>query len=268
MTLSHGIPLKKQYGQHFLRDNEITDTMIRSVTLSQNSSVFEIGCGDGFLTREILESHIARLWVFEIDSDWANYVKESIIDSRLSVHECNFLDIDFSMLETHAPWIVLANLPYQVTFPILHTFQKNRHLIVEGVVMIQEEVAQKLVKTGGRDYGFSSLFFQHFFEMKLLDKIPPTAFVPPPKVFSRLLYFRPRTELVAIPDEERFWKFIKICFSQPRRTLRNNLVQTQYQFNVLGDDILKKRAQELCMQDLLVIWDLVRNTKNVTCGTI
>lgn len=258
MVFSHGIPLKKKYGQHFLRDSSITHAMINAVNLDENSSVFEIGCGDGFLTRAILEEKIARLWVFEIDPEWAHYVRKSINDSRLIVNELNFLDLDFSMLESYAPWIVLANLPYQVTFPILYKFHKHRHLIAEGVVMIQEEVAQKLVKSGGRDYGFVSLFFQHFFEMKLLDKIPPTAFVPPPKVFSRLLYFKPRSTLAVIPDEDRFWKFIKICFSQPRRTLRNNLAHTHYKLSLISEEILKKRGQELTMNDLLHVWELIR----------
>src|SRR5580765_7611181 len=157
--------------------------MIFAVTITPQTSVFEIGCGDGILTRAILETEVARLFVFEIDPDWANYVQESITDDRLHMFLENFLDIDFSLLEEHAPWTVLANLPYQVTFPILHRFQQHRHLLKEGVVMVQEEVAQKIVKQRGRDYGYSSLFFQHYFEWKLLDKIPPTAFHPAPKVF-------------------------------------------------------------------------------------
>ena len=86
--------------------------------------------------------------------------------------------------------------------------------------MIQEEVAQKIVKTSGRGYGFPSLFFQHYFEWKLLEKVPPGAFFPPPKVYSRLLYFKPKKMLQQIPDEAEFWEFIKHCFAQPRRTLK------------------------------------------------
>ena len=123
---------------------------------------------------------------------------------------------------------ILSNLPYQITFPILHLLQKNRDLLKEGVMMIQEEVAQKIVKTSGRGYGFPSLFFQHYFEWKLLQKVPPGAFLPPPKVYSRLLYFKPKKDVIQIPDEPKFWEFIKRCFAQPRRTLRNNLASTHY----------------------------------------
>jgi 16S rRNA (adenine1518-N6/adenine1519-N6)-dimethyltransferase len=92
----------------------------------------------------------------------------------------------------------------------------------------------------------------------MLDKVPPTAFLPPPKVFSRLLYFKPREQLIPIPDELEFWKFIKLCFLQPRRTLKNNLGQTHFDMTRLSEDLLKKRAQELQFADFLHIWDTLR----------
>ena len=155
------------------------------VVLTPQSSVFEIGCGDGFLTRTILKSPLERLWIFEIDEDWVNYVKNEIKDERMTVFHENVLDVDFKRLEPHAPWTLLANLPYQVTFPILHMLQRNIALFKEGVIMVQEEVAQKIVKTHGRGYGHPSLFFQHYFEWRILKQVPPQAFLPPPKVYSR-----------------------------------------------------------------------------------
>lgn len=259
MAKSHGIAIKKQYGQHFLRDQSVVEHMIDQVKLTNDSSVFEIGCGDGFLTQEIVKHPLARLWVFEIDPQWAGFVKNAIKDKRLTMFEENILDLDFSRLEPHAPWTLLANLPYQITFPILHLLQKNRHLLAEGVIMVQEEVAQKIVKTSGRGYGLPSLFFQHFFEWRLLNKVAPGAFLPPPKVYSRLLYFKPRKKLVEIPNESEFWKFIKLCFLQPRRTLRNNLSSTHYDMSLLSEDILKLRSQQMNMQDFLKIWKIINN---------
>jgi 16S rRNA (adenine1518-N6/adenine1519-N6)-dimethyltransferase len=259
VAYSQGIPLKKQFGQHFLRDVRIVHNMIFAVETKPTTSVFEIGCGDGFLTKYILGTPVARLQVFEIDPDWAQYVRETFgVDDRLTVNLENFLDIDFAQLEEHKPWTVLANLPYQVTFPILHRFQEHRHLLKEGVVMIQEEVAQKIVKQKGRGYGYPSLFFQHYFEWKLLDKVPPTSFHPAPKVFSRLIYFKPYAQVVEIPEEEKFWKFIKHAFKQPRRTLRNNLAHTHYKMDTIPETTLLLRAQELSMKDLLGIWEQVR----------
>lgn len=254
---SHDIVIKKQYGQHFLRDHSVLNAMLDAVKIDANTSVFEIGCGDGFLTQAILQTPIERLWVFEIDPEWAGFVQNKFKDKRMTMHLENFLDLDMSRLAPYAPWTVLANLPYNVTFPILHKFQESRHLLNEGVVMLQEEVAQKLVKKSGKGYGFISLYFQYFFEMKLLTKIPPSAFYPAPKVFSRLLYFKTKTNVAPIPHEEEFWKFIKICFRQPRRTLRNNLAQAHYDLSCFDDELLGKRAQQLAISDFLKIWSQI-----------
>ncbi len=259
MAHSEGIRLKKKFGQHFLRDERVVQHMIEAVTIGPNTSVFEIGCGDGFLTQAILRTNIARLFVFEIDPEWAKFVRDKFkSDVRLYMFEANFLDQDLSMLDEHKPWTVLANLPYQVTFPILHRFHEVRHRLAEGVVMVQEEVAQKITKTHGRGYGFSSLFFQHYFEWKQLDKIPPTAFHPAPKIFSRLLYFKPKKTVTPIPQEAAFWEFITTCFKQPRRMLRNNLRQAHYDESKLSEETLSLRAQQMSMEDFLVVWDQIR----------
>ncbi len=250
---------KKQYGQHFLKEQWVLDEIFNRVKVDQNSSVFEIGGGAGFLTRTILAQPVARLWVFEIDSEWADYLARQIKDARLKILVQNILDFNFRELAADQPWVLLANLPYQVTFPILYLLQANRDLLKEGVIMVQEEVAQKLLKKSGRDYGYTSLYFQYYFELELLAKIPPTAFEPPPKVYSRLLYFKPRANLIKIPDELNFWKFIKLCFKFPRRTLRNNLAQTHYNLSKLTPELLILRAQQLSIAELLGIWELIRD---------
>lgn len=258
MARSKGIPLKKRYGQHFLRDTHYVRVMLDAVTLTNQSSVLEIGCGDGFLTRAIVQQPMARLWAYEIDEEWALQVRKTILDPRLKVITQNFLELDLHTLAPYKPWTVLSNLPYQITFPILYRFQQYRYLLHEGVVMIQEEVAQKIVKTSGRGYGFPSLFFQHYFTWKLLEKVTPSAFYPPPKVFSRLIYFKPIADPVSIPNEEQFWQFIKRCFSQPRRTLGNNLRGLSYPIDRIPDDILHLRAQQMSMDDFLKVWNLIR----------
>lgn len=250
-----GILIKKKFGQHFLKDQFILDTIVENVALTPQTNVFEIGGGSGVLTRTILGRQCARLWVFEIDQEWAAYLQETIHDQRLTVHHENILDTDFAKFAPFGKWTILSNLPYNVTFPIFHKLVENRHLLQEGVVMIQEEVAQKLVKKGGRDYGFVSLYFQYYFELKLLTKIPPSAFYPAPKVDSRLVYLRPKEQLQVIPHEEQFWKFIKLCFHQPRRTLANNLKTTHYQLDRLDQKTLSLRAQQMSFQDLIEAWE-------------
>jgi 16S rRNA (adenine1518-N6/adenine1519-N6)-dimethyltransferase len=251
---AHGIPLKKQYGQHFLRVQSVIDHMIDAVALTPESSVFEIGCGDGFLTRSILQASHERLWVFEIDPQWADHVEATYCDKRMTLFRENILEVDFARFASYAPWVLLANLPYQVTFAILKRLREHRLLVHEGVIMVQEEVAQKITASGGRSYGFISLYFQHFFLWRLLDKVAPDAFYPPPKVYSRLLYFKPYQSTQVIAQEDEFWVFIKRCFTQPRRTLRNNLQSYHYALDRVSQELLSLRAQQLDKDQLLSIW--------------
>lgn len=258
MAQANGIEVKKRYGQHFLRSHAILRTMFEAVELNASSSIFEIGCGDGFLTKEILKHPCARLWVFEIDPEWAEYANNQIKDPRLTIFIENILDLDFSPFQEHKPWTLLANLPYQITFPILYLLQRHRTLLKEGVVMVQEEVAQKIIKKSGRGYGFPSLFLQYYFDWKMLEKVPPTVFYPPPKVFSRLLYFKPKPNPMTIPHESEFWRFIKVCFRLPRRTLKNNLLSTHIDLAKVPEQYLTLRAQQMTIDDFLQLWDLIR----------
>jgi 16S rRNA (adenine1518-N6/adenine1519-N6)-dimethyltransferase len=124
--------------------------------------------------------------------------------------------------------------------------------------MVQEEVAQKIVKTTGRGFGYASLFFQYYFDWELLRKVPKQCFYPQPSVSSRLLYFRPRKDVLVIPDEKGFWQFIRQCFKQPRRTIGNNLKQTDYIGEKLPESILAKRGQELTHHDFIWMWNTLR----------
>jgi len=246
---------KKRLGQHFLRKRSVVDNMIEKVKITPETSVMEIGCGDGFLTKAILEqTDCKKLLVYEIDKEWIDFVREKIKDERLEIIFENILDVDLSCLEPEKPWVLLANLPYQITFPIMFLLQKNRELFEEGVVMVQEEVAKKLVATRGKPYSATTLFLQHNFDFELMEKIEPSAFSPPPKVFSRLLYFKPRKSRPDIPDEKDFWKFLKLCFKFPRQTLRNNLRSTHYDYNKIPEEKLKLRSQQLSFQDFLDLW--------------
>lgn len=247
---------KKRFGQHFLRKQSVVDHMIDKVEITPQTSVLEIGCGDGFLTQAILsQTNAKQLVCYEIDPEWAEFVKNKIHDPRLEIRLQNILEVNFEDLKADAPWTLLANLPYQITFPILFLLKNNKHLFREGVVMVQEEVAQKLVAQEGRSYSATSLFLQYHFDFQLMDKIEPGAFSPPPKVFSRLIYFKPKFNQVQIPRAEEFWKFLKLCFISPRRTLRNNLKTTHFNLENINNEILDKRAQQISFNELIDIWN-------------
>jgi len=257
--MGHGtfIRLKKEHGQNFLRDDAVARAAVGAVDLS-GANVLEIGPGDGFLTRHILAEPVKQIKAFEIDPEWADRLRQAVRDPRLTVSCQNILDVDLGPLQADAPWVVLSNLPYHVTFPILRRLRENRHLFRDGVVMVQEEVAQKITATRGRGYGAISLILQRYFSWKMLDKVGPQSFMPRPKVSSRLLYFKPYAKVDPIEQEEEFWRFVKAIFRQPRRTLRNNLRQAHYPVDRIDDETLALRAQQLGMEDFLHLWDVLR----------
>ncbi len=248
-------PKKKSLGQHFLRKQSVVDHMIEKVEITPKTSVLEIGCGDGFLTQSILlQTYCKKLCCYEIDPMWADFVKAKIKDPRLEIKRENILEADFSSLKEDKPWVILANLPYQITFPIMFLILEHKNLFEEGVVMVQEEVAQKIVAQTGRSCNTTSLLLQHHFNFELMDKIGPESFSPPPKVNSRLVYFKPKSKIISIPKEEEFWKFVKVCYQQPRRTIKNNLSQTHYDLEKIPETILKLRAQQMKFDDFLNLW--------------
>lgn len=256
MAHTDGVRLKKKFGQHFLHDYDILASIISHADLTEQDAILEIGCGNGFLTAALLDCPIKKLWSFEIDPEWAEKTESKIVDDRFTLFLEDFLTADITNLSADAPWKIVANIPYNITFPILEIVRKNNHLFSSGILMVQEEVAQKLAKKAcsGKDYGFISLFYQHYFHLRLLDKVHPDSFVPAPKVTSRLLAFTVKKEITPIPQEDAFWEFIKACFKQPRRTLRNNLQATVYQATKLDDAALAKRAQQLNIQELMLLW--------------
>ena len=247
--------------------------MIGAVSITRDTTIIEIGCGDGFLTRAILHhTRCKELHVFEIDPEWAGFVKkkygspgpkssENANDepgNKLRMHLTDVMEVDLDTIRRPTPVILLANLPYQITFPLFEKLRAHHGIFDEAVVMVQEEAAQKMVSTTKRSYNAMSLFLQHAFDFTLLEQVEPEAFTPPPKVTSRLVHFRPKKSRVDIPDEVNFWLFVRACFKTPRQTLRNNLKRTPYPLEKLTEEMLKLRAQQTSFDDLLGMWRVLR----------
>lgn len=250
---------KKQLGQHFLTKQSVVDHMIEKVNLTTPATILEIGCGEGFLTQAILGCpQVKKLFCIELDQEWFSFVQKKLGCERLSLIHANVLEYDFTLFNEQKPLILLANLPYQITFPILFKLVKHRALFQEGVIMVQEEVAQKLAARSGKGLSGTTLFLQHYFSWELLEKIEPGAFNPPPKVYSRLVYFKTKPEPLPIINEEEFWRFVKAGFISPRQTLKNNYRTTHYPLHKISDDILALRAQQLSFAQFLALWHQIQ----------
>jgi len=210
--------LSQKFGQHFL----VRDTILEPLAAACGEKLtrtIEIGPGRGTLTRHLLP-RTAELHAIEIDSALAARLRiQFAAEPKLHVHEADVLDTDLSQ------WgeaVVTGNLPYYITSPILKKFLALDARFETAVFLVQWEVAARLVAAPGtRAFGYLSVATQLVCEVELLRKVPPEAFVPPPKVDSGAV--RLRRKKTPPRDLHDLLVFAGRCFAHKRKTLRNNL---------------------------------------------
>ncbi len=229
---------RQRLGQHFLDDPNWREEIAREIGVSRNTSNFsvggerkdfcwiEIGGGHGEMTRHLAGAGLPVVTV-ELDPPLAKRLSELAKEfPNLSVHHNDVLKTNLRELAAGRRIKVYGNLPYYITSPILHHLFEFADLIDEIHVVIQTEVALRLVaKPGTRDYGYLSVLTQYFSWPLISLEIPREAFRPPPEVGSALVSMRLPGErkTAQIADGERFLEFVKLCFAQKRKTLVNNL---------------------------------------------
>jgi 16S rRNA (adenine1518-N6/adenine1519-N6)-dimethyltransferase len=207
----------QKLGQHFLNNREILERLAEAACPATEPLLIEIGPGRGALT-EFLLPRVTRLVAIELDSLLAAALRVRF--PRVEVIHADVLATD---LAQWGPAVVTGNLPYYITSPILERICALGPSLASAVVLMQLEVAQRLVaKPGTRDYGFLTVSTRLFTEPEMLFRIPPGAFSPPPKVDSAAVRLVPRP--VRIEDTSGFLEFAGRSFRQKRKTLRNNLL--------------------------------------------
>ena len=243
--------------------------------MSRNSSNFsvpgpekdfcwiEIGGGHGEMTQHLAATGKPVITV-ELDPPLARRLEDLTAQfPNVSVHHNDVLKTDLRALAAGRRVRIYGNLPYYITSPILHHFFEFADLIGEIHIVIQLEVAFRLVaQPGTRDYGYLSVLTQYFSKPEIALKIPRGAFRPPPEVGSALVSLRLPGEKAAAPviNEEKFLEFVKLCFAQKRKTLVNNLRSisepeaTRSALSALG---LKPgaRAEELSIKQLMALFE-------------
>jgi len=217
----------KRLGQHFLVDSRPLYAMLQAAELLPEDGVLEIGPGLGVLTRELC-SRAGKVVAVEKDRQLIPILEDLTKDFKnICVLDADVLKLDMEELrEEHfgGSFKVVANLPYYITSPIIMKIIENRHLIPLAVLMVQKEVAQRLVASpGSKDYGILTIAVNMYAEVKLVCNVGKSSFLPPPKVESAvvkiLLRQKPRVEV----DEELFFKVVEAAFGERRKTLKNSL---------------------------------------------
>ena len=221
---------KPKLGQNFLRDQQAIQRIAAAIGDIGERTVVEIGPGKGAIT-ELLAGRARHLIAIELDRELAWNLQERFLPEKgfanVTIERQDVLKFDFASAAKAAcrPLLVVGNLPYYITSPILLRLAENAASLETAVLMVQREVADRIsAEPGSRDYGLLSVTLQLYGAAKNLFTLPPQAFVPPPDVHSTVFRwnFAPRFEELQV-EEASFIAFLKRSFAQKRKTLSNNL---------------------------------------------
>ncbi len=213
---------KKRFGQNFLTDQAIVNSLIDAINPKVEEIIIEIGPGLGALTKPLLKK-INHLHVVEIDRDIVSWMQNEYAKNTVTIHNVDALKFDFTQLGKSLR--VVGNLPYNISTPILFHLLDNVSHIIDMHFMLQKEVVERMVALPSTPaYGRLSVMLQYHLAMEYLITVPPEAFEPAPKVESAFVRCVPHATLPYVAnDEAHFAKVVLAAFGQRRKTLRNTL---------------------------------------------
>jgi 16S rRNA (adenine1518-N6/adenine1519-N6)-dimethyltransferase len=265
---------RQRLGQHFLGDEGWREQIARAIRVSphgmqvdaapqsENFCWIEIGAGHGEMTAHLVKTGVPVIAV-ELDAPLIQRMQNlAEWHKNLTVVPGDILKTDLAAISGGKRMRIYGNLPYYITSPILHHFFEYAERIDEIHIVIQFEVAQRLVAhPGNKSYGYLSVLTQFYSRPDLALRIPRGAFRPPPEVDSALVSMRlpgERAEL-KLKEEAAFLDFVKACFAQKRKTLANNLrgfTDPKRMREILKELNLREdaRAEQLSAEDLAAVF--------------
>lgn len=257
--------IKKKFGQNFLTDQNILNKIVDTANLTKEDDVIEIGPGLGALT-EIIASKCNRLLCYEIDKDLIPILKNNLKEfNNISfinedVLKCDVnKDID-TYFENHKRIVLISNLPYYITTPIILGLLEATSKIETYVMMMQEEVADRICsKPAVKDYNALSIAVQYRAHASKEIRVPRTVFVPQPNVDSAVIKLELYKEKKYNPNDEKlFFKIVRASFAQRRKTLANNLSLIGYNKDYIYNALDKLGYDKNIRSEALDVSDFVR----------
>ncbi len=216
---------KKRLSQNFLTDTNIAEKIVRLSGIEENDRVIEIGCGGGMLTQFLLRI-ASEVHGVEIDRDlWEPIKQRFSAEKNFILHEGDFMALPVDeILDANKRNMVIGNIPYHITTPILFRCLEHRKRIARIVLMVQREVAERiLARPGKKEYGILSVIFRFYADVRALFHLPPHVFSPLPKVESTVLCFDLKTDLPEDFNYSLFHTVVRTSFNRRRKMLRNSI---------------------------------------------
>ena len=253
--------MRKRFGQHFLAP-AWADKVVRAIAPSRDERFLEIGPGPGALTLR-LAPRVEHLTAIEIDRDLAAALQPQL-PPHAEIVVGDILDVDFAPFLAAGPLRVAGNLPYNIATPLLKRFIEHRDHIQDVTVMVQKEVAERLIaEPSTREYGPLSVLVQYYAVVKYGFTVARGSFKPPPKVESAVIRLEWKPD---VPDARQFTDFVHHAFGSRRKKLVNNLTGM---FGSLTRDQIHKsivdagipenaRPEDLSVSDFLRVYNLLK----------
>lgn len=262
----HGFHFKKQFGQNFISDGNLLKSIVEASGITKDTTVVEIGCGAGTLTRALAEA-AKRVYAFDIDRDLQPVLAETLAGlENVEVIFRDFNKINLKEFEKEiGEYTVVANLPYYITTPLVTKLLEESEKVQGLSIMVQEEVADRFcAKEDTPEYGSITAAIALKGRAKVVKRVSRNLFYPRPNVDSAVVKIEFERGRVAVKDERAYRQTVKCAFLNRRKTLENNLVnffnltreQAKEILQIAGVDD-KARGETLSPQRLAVLSDVL-----------
>ena len=265
----HGFHFKKQFGQNFISDTNLLESIVTASGIDENTTVVEIGCGAGTLTRALAEK-AKKVYAFDVDTALQPVLAETLAGlDNVEVIFRDFTKVNLPQLDEEiGEFTVVANLPYYITTPLITKLLEESEMVQGISIMVQEEVAERFcAKENTAEYGSITAAIALKGEAKIVKRVSRNLFYPRPNVDSAVVKITFDRGRVAVKSEKAYRQTVKCAFLNRRKTLENNLVnffkltreQAKAVLSTAGIDE-KARGETLSPQRLAILADALVDT--------
>jgi len=258
---AHHIRPNKAFGQNFLVDHDVLLYIVEAAEIHAGDQVLELGAGTGVLTRE-LAKRARRVVAVELEREMLSLLTKTTRNyTNVEIMERNLLYVDPGEIFGSDSYKLVANLPYYIASPTFRHFLESANTPRLFVVMVQYEVAQRIVAAPG-DLSLLGVSIQFYGEPKIVAHVPARAFYPAPKVDSAILRIDLKDEVPLTPGQrDSFFRLVQVGFSERRKQLHNSLAHGLHRKNADVQPLLvaanidpSRRAETLSIEDWLRLW--------------
>ena len=262
----HGFQFKKQFGQNFISDGNLLSSIVTASGIDETTTVVEIGCGAGTLTRALAEK-AKKVYAFDVDTDLQPVLSETLAGlDNVEVIFRDFNKVDLAQLEEEiGEYTVVANLPYYITTPLVTKLLEEGKKVQGLSIMVQEEVALRFcAKENTPEYGSITAGIALKGEAKIVKKVSRNMFYPRPNVDSAVVKITFIKDRISVKNEKAYRQTVKCAFLNRRKTLENNLVNSFSLTREQAKSVLQKagvdekaRGETLSPQRLALLSDVL-----------